>query len=174
MEHVTGKHVNYYHICHRKLWLFEHGISMQHGSEAVADGSLLHETAYPGRAERWREIQIAGIKIDFYDPERKIVYEIKRSRALEEAQVAQLKFYLYVLEQHGVEGPAGVLSFPKQRRTREVELTDEDRGAIPGWEADIRRIVADERCPALLCKPVCTGCSYYEFCYSGEGPGLFY
>lgn len=172
MEHLTGKHVNYYHICHRKLWLFEHGISMQHGSEAVQDGTLLHQTAYLDKSAKWREIQVAGIKIDHYDPERRLVYEVKRSRAMEEAQIAQLKFYLYVLEQHGIDEPTGILSFPKQRRTREVVLTADDRRQIPEWEAAIRQLVAAAHCPPVLNTPPCLNCSYYELCYAGEGPRL--
>jgi len=48
---ITATHINYYHICHRKLWLFSNGINMEHTSEMVADGKLLHETSYPQRAE---------------------------------------------------------------------------------------------------------------------------
>jgi len=47
---ITATHINYYHICHRKLWLFSNGINMEHTSEIVADGKLLHETSYPQRA----------------------------------------------------------------------------------------------------------------------------
>jgi CRISPR-associated exonuclease Cas4 len=41
---ITGKHINYYHICHRKLWLFHNGISFQQTHDNVADGMLLHQT----------------------------------------------------------------------------------------------------------------------------------
>ena len=52
--HLTGKHINYFHICHRKLWLFDHGVSFQQTHEHVQDGTLLHLTAYPQRAKRFR------------------------------------------------------------------------------------------------------------------------
>ena len=55
------------------------------------DGTLLHQTAYPQRAQRYREIQIEGIKIDFYDPQARVVHEIKRSTKMEAASVAQLQ-----------------------------------------------------------------------------------
>lgn len=38
--HLTATHINYYHICHRKLWLFVNGINMEHNSETVADFCL--------------------------------------------------------------------------------------------------------------------------------------
>jgi CRISPR-associated exonuclease Cas4 len=33
----TGTHINYYHICHRKLWLFANNVQMEHNSDLVAD-----------------------------------------------------------------------------------------------------------------------------------------
>lgn len=64
MKALTATHVKYYHLCHRKLWLFDRDVWMEHTSEAVAAGELLHQTAYPQRAERYREISIGGSKID--------------------------------------------------------------------------------------------------------------
>jgi CRISPR-associated exonuclease Cas4 len=42
---ITPTHINYYHVCHRKLWLFSHGKQMEHTSELVAEGKLIHETS---------------------------------------------------------------------------------------------------------------------------------
>ena len=39
---------------------------MEHTSDTVYDGKLIHENSYPQRAERYQEVEIAGIKIDFY------------------------------------------------------------------------------------------------------------
>ena len=64
---VTGTHFNYYMICHRKLWLFANGINMESTSDLVYEGKLLHETSYPRRSEKYQEIAIDGIKIDYYD-----------------------------------------------------------------------------------------------------------
>ena len=165
---ITGKHVNYYHICHRKLWLFHHGISFQQTHDHVADGTLLHLTAYPQRAQRYREIQIDGIKIDFYDPQERVIHEIKRSNKLEHASVAQLQYYLLVLERNGVPEPTGLLEYPKLRQTQTVVLTAADRAAIPQWEVAIEQLVNQPDCPSVINKPLCKQCSYYEFCYVGE------
>ena len=166
--HLTGKHINYFHICHRKLWLFHHGVSFQQTHEHVQDGTLLHLTAYPQRAKRFREVQLGGIKIDFYDPVDRVVHEIKRSDKLEAASVAQLQYYLRVLERHGVAGPTGVLEYPKLRRTQAVVLTEADRAAVEVWEAGVAEVVARAQCPLVINKPLCKQCSYYDFCYSGE------
>lgn len=64
---VTGTHIAYLHLCHRKLWLFANGINMEHTSELVAEGKLIGETSYSDRAQKFTEIEIDGVKIDFYD-----------------------------------------------------------------------------------------------------------
>lgn len=164
---LTGKHINYYHICHRKLWLFHHGISFQHTHENVQDGTLLHLSAYPQRAKRFREIQFDGIKIDFYDPLDKVIHEIKRSDKMPAASEAQLKYYLLVLERHGIPGATGVLEYPRQRRTQTVTLADGDRAELLAAETAIVKIV-ETAYPPVINKPFCKQCAYYEFCYVSE------
>jgi len=64
---LTATHINYYFVCKRKLWLFSNGINMEHTSDIVAEGKLIHETSYPQRPERYTELEIDGSVIDFYD-----------------------------------------------------------------------------------------------------------
>ena len=94
---TTGTHFNYYLICQRKLWLFANGIQMETTSDLVYEGKLLHETSYPRRAEKYQEIELDGVKIDYYDPRNKVIHEIKKSDKHEEAHEWQVKYYLYVL-----------------------------------------------------------------------------
>ena len=42
----TGTQVNYYFICHRKLWLFSHNMGMERESEEVAMGKFLQQKSY--------------------------------------------------------------------------------------------------------------------------------
>lgn len=165
---ITGTHFNYYLICHRKLWLFANGITMESTSDLVYEGKLLHETSYPRRSEKYREIEIDGIKIDYFDPKNKVVHEIKKSDRHEEAHEWQLKYYLFVLEQNGVEGVTGLLEYPRLHRTSEVFLTGPDRIAINGMVEDIGKIIGQDNCPDKLPKSRCKNCSYLDFCWSGE------
>ena len=71
--YITATHVNYYYICLRKFWLFANGINMEHTSDIVTEGKLVHETSYSNRAARYEEVRIGGSVIDFYDPDRKSV-----------------------------------------------------------------------------------------------------
>ncbi len=165
---VTGTYIKYYMVCHRKTWLFHHRIEMEHTSELVAEGTLIGERTYPQRAERFREIELEGSKIDFYDPHNKVVHEIKKSDKFEHSHIAQVKFYLYLLRRNGVEGATGVIEYPKLRQTERVELTDGEVPQIEQWVQDIQRIVADEQIPERLKKSKCRSCSYFDFCYVGE------
>src|SRR6056297_2314092 len=124
---ITGTHINYYFVCHRKLWLFTNGINMEQSSELVDEGRLIHETAYPRRAERYQEIAVEGIKLDFFDPETNTVHEIKKTGKMEQAHEWQLKYYLYMLNRNGISHPKGILEYPRLRQTKEVELLPEDR-----------------------------------------------
>jgi CRISPR-associated exonuclease Cas4 len=50
---INATLINLYHVCHREMWLHANGIRMEHTSDTVYDGKLLHETSYPQRAEKY-------------------------------------------------------------------------------------------------------------------------
>ncbi|MBR5696198.1 MAG: CRISPR-associated protein Cas4 [Paludibacteraceae bacterium] len=165
---ITGTHFNYYQICLRKLWLFANGINMEHNSDLVFDGKLIHEESYPQRSERYEELELDGIKIDYYDAKNKIVHEIKRSNKVEQAHVWQVKYYLYVLEQNGIENATGILEYPTLRKTQEVTLSDVDRETIVEMTEKITGIIHSDTCPEKQQRKLCESCSYYEFCNIDE------
>lgn len=141
---------------------------MEHHSETVADGKLLHETSYPQRAEKYSEIEIGGSKIDFYDAKNKVIHEIKRSDKMEAAHEWQVKYYILLLEQNGVEGVTGILEYPKLRETKTISLTEVDRVYVGQVINQIEGIAESEECPPLLNANICRSCSYYDFCYCTE------
>ena len=166
--HITGTHINYYFICHRKLWLFANSIQMEHTSDLVYEGQLIHESTYPQRSSKYEEIQIGGIKIDFYDPKNKVIHEIKKSRKLREAHVWQLKYYIYTLENAGVKGVSGILEYPKERKTEEIYLSTLDIEEIKEIEIKIEKITSSEQAPKIKKMARCKNCSYYDFCFANE------
>lgn len=165
---VTGTHFNYCQVCKRKLWLFANGINMESTSDLVFEGRLIHEESYPQRSSRYEEIELDGIKVDYYDAKRKVIHEIKKSNKVEAAHEWQLKYYIYVFEQNGMEGVSGLLEYSALRRTKEVTLCDADRSRIVEMLDEIQQIVSDENCPPLQEKGICRSCSYFEFCYAKE------
>jgi CRISPR-associated exonuclease Cas4 len=168
MMNITGTHFNYYQVCKRKLWLFANGLNMEHTSDLVYDGKLIQETSYPQRSERYEELEMGGIKIDFYDARNRVIHEIKRSNKIERAHEWQVKYYIYVLEQTGIEGVSGILEYPTLRHTARVTLSDNDSAKIQKMEREIEQIVESETCPPVINAKMCKSCSYYEFCYVKE------
>lgn len=165
---ITGTHFNYYLICHRKLWLFANGINMESNSDLVYEGKLIHETSYPRRSGKYQEVELDGIKIDYYDPKKKVVHEIKKSDKHEEAHEWQVKYYLFVLEQNGIEGATGLLEYPRLHKTEEVLLTIPDREAIIEMLSGIEKTIQNEHCPDRISRSRCKNCSYFDFCWSKE------
>lgn len=165
---TTGTHFNYYQVCKRKLWLFANGINMEHSSDLVFEGKLIHEESYPQRSSKYEEIELDGIKVDFYDPRNKVIHEVKKSDKVERAHEWQLKYYLYVFEKNGILGVTGILEYPVLRKTDTVLLSDIDRETIRQMEKEIGAIIESENCPPLEKKRICKSCSYYDFCYTNE------
>lgn len=165
---ITGTHFNYYQVCRRKLWLFSNGINFEQTSDLVFEGKLIHEESYPQRSEKYEEVEIDGIKVDFYDTKSKVIHEIKKSNKVETAHEWQLKYYIYVFERNGMDGVTGVLEYPTLRKTQEVVLSDVDRAMIKEMEDNIKSIIENEKCPSAEKKGICKNCSYYEFCFVEE------
>ena len=80
----SGTQVNYYIICKTKLWLFSHFVTMEHSSDLVSYGKLVHETSY---REKKKEIVIDGrIAIDFIQKgDTLILHEVKKAKKMEKA-----------------------------------------------------------------------------------------
>ena len=165
---ITATYINLYNICKRELWLHANEIRFENTSDLVYDGKLIHESSYPQRSERYEELEIDGVKIDYYDARNKVIHEIKRSDKVEHAHEWQVKYYIYVLERNGIEDVKGVLEYPALRHTAPVILTDADRIRITEMEKEIRQLIESNVCPPIINAKICKNCSYYDFCYVGE------
>ena len=179
---INATLLNYYQLCHRKMWLHYHVIRMEHTSEVVYEGKLIGEESYPFRADKNEELEISytlpessgqnevvlTAKIDFFDAKRGIVHETKKSAAKEWANVAQVQFYLYLLQKNGVEISHGVIEYPKLRQTERVMLHEDDVARIEANIEKIREVLEQEQCPPKLPISKCKACSYFEFCWVGD------
>lgn len=165
---ITGTHFNYYCICKRKLWLFVHGITLEHTSDIVTDGKLLHEASYPQRASKHEEISLDGIKVDYYDAKNKVIHEIKRSNKIEEAHILQVKYYISVFEAKGMNNVQGIIEYPLLHKNIKVLYSQEDKANIEAIKAGVIKISHSEHCPPIKKKSFCKNCSYYDFCFVAE------
>jgi len=165
---ITGTHINYYFVCHRKLWLFANGINMEHTSDLVSEGRLIHETTYTHRTGKYTEVELGSVRIDYYDPSAKIIHETKKSGSHEEAHEWQLKYYIFLMKQSGIEGVTGILEYPKLRETQKISLTQEDEEKLDQILQETEKIIHAGRCPEKIKKSRCRNCSYFDFCYASE------
>ena len=165
---INATLINLYNVCEREMWLHANGIRFEHTSDIVYEGKLIHEESYPQRSSKYEEIELDGIKVDYYDAKKRVIHEIKKSDKVENAHIWQLKYYIYVFERNGIYDVTGIIEYPKLRKTEEVLLSRIDRDELRQMEKRICEIVQNEVCPPLIKKAVCKNCSYYEFCYTKE------
>jgi len=158
---ITGTQITYFTICSRKLWLFSKNISMEHTSELVEIGKIIHENSY---SRKRKEINFDGIKIDLLEAKIGVIHEVKKSKALEESHLWQLKYYLYYFKKLGI-NIEGIIDYPKLRRREKINLTESDITEIENKLNEIKKIIFLNSMPDVINKPYCKKCSYYEFCY---------
>ncbi len=162
---ISASHITYYHLCHRKLWIHHRGLRQEDNSQDVGEGKLIGKNAYARRANRWRELDLGVAKIDHFDPQQRLIREVKKSPKLEHVHIAQVQYYLYLMEKAGIKDVKGIIEYPKQRKSKAVVLTDAVRRDIIGWEAEINRISTQVQCPPIVKKVICKNCAYLDFCY---------
>jgi CRISPR-associated exonuclease Cas4 len=159
---MTGTQINYYFLCHRKLWLFTYKIDMEQNSEAVELGRFISDFTY--KREK-HEIQVDNILLDYYDEKNKIIHEIKKSDKMEETHIWQVKYYINVLLEKGIPGVTGEIDYPKLRQRIKVELTEADRVKLKYIHSEIEAVLTMPYPPDVINKSFCKKCSYYDLCY---------
>lgn len=165
----TGTEVNYYAVCTRKLWFFSHDIQMEQESDRVALGKNIHEQSYPERREGYREWEHGPIKLDYFDPKKQIVHEVKLSRKMENAHELQVRYYLYYLKAHGFGNAHAILEYPLLKKRMEIENIENNEKELIKTIAKVNLVKREVKAPAIPAKKgICKSCSYYDFCYAGE------
>ena len=173
---VNATLINLYNVCPRECWLHANGIHMEHNSDTVADGKLLHETSYADRNAKhselfveanYNQIKLYG-KIDFYDAKQKVIYETKRGNKVETAHSWQVKFYLWLLLLNGIEAATGIIEYPLLRQKESIELTKEDVSILKKLIVKVSDLQHSETCPPVIKSKICRSCSYFDLCYINE------
>ena len=142
MKEITGMMVYYYFVCKKKLWYFANQIQMEQNSELVEIGKIIDETSYKNQE---KHILIDNtINIDFIK-NNVILNEVKKTKSIEEASIWQVKYYMYYLEQKGVENIKAKIDFPLIKETKDVLLNYEDRQALQNIITNIREIINSKK-----------------------------
>lgn len=135
---------------------------MEHLDENVQLGKLLDESSY--NREKGQVMINETVNIDFIK-DWKVLHEVKKSKAIEEAGIWQLKYYMYFLKQKGIIIEKGVVDYPKLRQRETIFLTTEDERKIEKILVDIEITTSSLKPPTIIDKPLCKKCAYYEYCY---------
>lgn len=162
MKKITGVMVYYYFVCKRKLWYFSNDLNMEFNSELVGIGKLVDETSY--NREKKNILIDEIINIDFLK-DWKVIHEVKKSRKMDEAAKWQLKYYIWVLRDKGVDIEKGILDYPLLRKREEIFLDRKEQEELEFVLKDIEKIISSELPPSTINKGICKKCAYYELCY---------
>ncbi len=162
---INGYLMNYYLVCKRELWFAGNFLHMEHTSELVELGQLIHETSFERRSKQFEELELEKIKIDFFDPKTMTVREVKKSERMEKAHSLQLKYYIYSLRKKGIDVKKGYLEYPKLRKRKIIEYKpEEEDNLIERMEKEIPEIIKG-KIPERIKKRYCRNCSYYDLCW---------
>lgn len=163
---LTGTHINYYFICHRKLWLFSHGVQMEQTSDTVLLGKLIDESSYERKD---KSIDIDGtIVIDRIDEKQGVLHEVKKSDSMEDSHRWQVLYYLWYLKQKGVDLAKGQIDYPKLKQNVEVTLTPEREEELRRTMSKVEEVMNQTEPPERINKRFCKTCSYFELCWANQ------
>ena len=164
MKLINGTQINYYFICKTKLWLFSHNIQLEHESENVKIGKILHEDSF----KREKDYLIDNlINVDFIKLTDHVeIHEVKKTQKMEISHEYQLLYYMYYLKyEKDIANIKGFLDYPKNRKKKEIFLTPEKEDELLKIIDDIDRINENEM-PKPKKSKICRKCAYFEFCFS--------
>lgn len=161
LKYVSGTIYSYSFLCDRKVWLSYHNLSMEQESELVEIGKLIDETTY--KNERHNFLIDNIVNIDFL--KKNIVHEVKKSKKEKQMAINQIKYYLFILKNHGFENIKGKLDIPESKYTEEVILTEEDIENIKSNLERINKLLKSKNIPKPIDEKSCFKCAYFELCY---------
>ncbi len=159
---ITGIMVYYYFVCQRRLWYFANQINMEQNSELVKIGKIIDEETY---TREKKQILIDNtINIDFIK-NGAVLHEIKKTKSIEEAGIWQIKYYMYYLENKGIENIKAKIDFPLLRESKEISLEDNDRQILDNVIKNIKDIIEKDSPISVINSKICNKCSYFDLCY---------
>ena len=161
---INGTQINYYFICKTKLWLFSHNIKLEHESDNVRLGKILHEDSFKREKDYLIDnlINVDFIKLTDYVE----IHEVKKTQKMDISHEYQLLYYMYYLKnKKDIVNIKGYLNYPNSRKKEEIFLTKEKENELIKIIDDIHRINKYEM-PKPKKKRICNKCAYFEFCFS--------
>lgn len=162
MKKITGVMVYYNFVCTRKLWYFSNDLNMEFNSELVGIDKFIDETSYS--REKKNILIDEVINVDFLK-DWKVIHEVKKSKKMDDAAKWQLKYYIWILRNKGVDIEKGVLDYPLLRKREDIFLDKDEEEELLVVLNEIQNIINLKVPPLVIKKGICKKCAYYELCY---------
>ena len=125
-------------------------------------GKILDETTY---TREKKNIMIDNtINVDFIK-DGAVLHEVKKTKAIEEAGIWQIKYYMYYLEKRGIQNIKAKIDFPLLRESKEITLEQNDREVLENVMKNIEELAKKEIPPTRTDSKICRKCAYYDLCY---------
>jgi len=162
--HITGKEISYLYICKRKLWLFRHGLRPELEHTNVQIGMHIQETTFQ-REDKDIPIGDIGV-IDWATFKHGVIHETKKGKTPGNGDVAQVRYYMWWLNGHGIKVDECKIHYPKMKKTESVPWNEEARCQAELDLAACREILDQPKPPAIVKYPFCKSCAYFELCFA--------
>ncbi len=76
-----------------------------------------------------------------------------------------MKYYMYYLQNKGIENIKAKIDFPLLRETKEIFLEENDKKILENVIKNIGDIARLDKPPKAEVSKICKKCSYYDLCY---------
>jgi len=157
---------NAYEVCPYQAWLMQKGIMADQQNTFIEIGRILDENTY--KRDK-KHIDLAGFpaKIDILskDGGDYLIVEVKKTSKSLNSAIWQLKYYLYILEEKGLNFKAK-LKIPEERKNYDVFLSKEDIETIENKLKEIEKIILSNLPPKRKRIKFCSACGHNEFCWA--------
>lgn len=154
---INGSIINSYYVCKRKAWLIVHRINLELNSEDVAIGKSLHENF----ESKNKEILIDHVKLDQLT--NKYIVELKKNETFIDAAIAQLKYYMYILNKKGLKKDGKVKILETEHEII-LEFNDDLIIDVENMINEIEFFLQNKNPIEFEIKPFCRQCAYYQYC----------
>jgi len=161
---ITGKEISYLYVCKRKLWFFRHGIRPELENINVQIGMHIHETTFT-REEKDIPLGDVGV-IDWASFKNGYIHETKKGKTPGKGDDAQVRYYLWWLNENGIQISEARIHYPKMKQTKTVLWDEDARSQTLKDIEECHKVIRKASPPPLHKYPYCKSCAYMEICFS--------
>lgn len=166
MGKIAPSIFNAFNICPRQAWLMSRQMTADQENSFIDIGRLIDETSFE-REKKKIYLADIGAMIDMVTKKdgTYFIAEIKKSSGTLPTGIFQLKYYLFLLRKKSIM-VKGIIKIPKEKKSIEVELTQDDCETIERKLKELGVILEQEKPPLAKWLGVCPKCGHLEFCWS--------